>query len=157
MSRKGQKKKRAVSPDPKYNSIQIERFTTKLMERGKKNLARNIVYGALEVLEKESGQKAPEALDVVIRNASPQIEVKSKRVGGATYQVPVEVRGERRQTLAMRWLIESARVKKGKNMAEKLGQEFALAHKNQGDAISKKDSVHKQAEANKAFAHLARY
>lgn len=148
--------KRKVLPDPKYNSVRLAKFINNIMRDGKKSLAQRIVYDALEIVKQKTKKENPlEVFDQAIDNASPLLEVKSRRVGGANYQVPYEVRGERREALAMRWIIEAARKKKGKPMTEKLANEIIDASKNEGDAIKKKETVHKMAEANKAFAHLA--
>jgi len=148
--------KRKISPDPKYNSVRLAKFINNVMRDGKKSLAQRIVYDALEIIKQKTKKENPlEVFDQAIDNASPLLEVKSRRVGGANYQVPYEVRGERREALAMRWIIEAAKNKKGKPMSEKLAMEIIDASRNEGDAIRKKQTVHKMAEANKAFAHLA--
>ena len=148
--------KRKISPDPKYNSVRLAKFINNVMRDGKKSLAQRIVYDALEIIKQKTKKENPlEVFDQAIDNASPLLEVKSRRVGGANYQVPYEVRGERREALAMRWIIEAAINKKGKPMSEKLAMEIIDASRNEGDAIRKKQTVHKMAEANKAFAHLA--
>ena len=149
-------KKHIIQPDRMYNDLVVAQFTNKVMRDGKKTTAQRIVYGAFDII-KEKTQKEP--LDVfkqAIENASPLLEIKPKRIGGATYQVPVEVKGERKLTLAIRWIIEGARSKKGKPMAEKLSQELIDASNNAGSAIKKKADTHRMAEANKAFAHFAR-
>lgn len=149
------KKRKPVQPDAVYNSENVTRFINLLMYAGKKNAARAVVYGALDIL-KQKGEKTPEVvLETAIQNVGPTMEVRSRRVGGSNYQVPVEVRAERRRSLAMRWIKAAANAKKGKPMAEKLAEELLLAVNNQGDAIAKRDNVHKMAEANKAFAHFA--
>ena len=152
MSRKGSTPQRAVLPDPKHGSETIARFINMVMKSGKKSIAENIVYDAMDVI----GQKNPTSSELVqkaLDNVSPAVEVKSRRVGGATYQVPVEVRASRRMALAMRWLIESAR-KRGENtMARKLAAELMDASENRGGAIKKREETHRMAEANKAFAH----
>jgi small subunit ribosomal protein S7 len=149
------KKKRPVIKDAVYGSENVTRVINLLMERGKKNAARKIVYDAMDIL-KEKGEKNPEILlETAIQNIGPTMEVRSRRVGGSNYQVPVEVRPERRRSLAIRWLKVAAQSKKGKPMAVKLAEELLLAMQNQGDAIAKRDNVHKMAEANKAFAHFA--
>jgi len=147
--------KRAIEPDPKYQSVTIAKFINKIMERGKKTVARKIVYKAFDEVQAKTKQDPRDVFDLALKNVAPQVEVKSRRVGGANYQVPVEVRGDRRQALAMRWLIEAARSKKGRPMHQKLAEEFVLASKNEGDAIKKKQDVHRMAEANRAFAHFA--
>ncbi|RJO59544.1 30S ribosomal protein S7 [Candidatus Parcubacteria bacterium] len=147
--------KRKVRPDPRYQSQGLAKFINYVMERGKKSVAQKIVYGALEQVEKKTGKKPLDAFDLAIRNVSPVVEVKSRRVGGANYQVPVEVRGERKMALAFRWILEAARNKKGRPMNEKLANEIIAAINNEGDAIKKKQDVHRMAEANRAFAHFA--
>ena len=152
MSRKGNTPQRSVLPDPKHGSETIARFINMVMQSGTKSVAEKIVYGAMDVI----GEKSPNALEVVekaLGNISPAVEVKSRRVGGATYQVPVEVRTSRRMALAMRWLIESAR-KRGENtMTEKLAAELLDASNNRGTAVKKREDTHKMAEANRAFSH----
>jgi small subunit ribosomal protein S7 len=146
--------KREILPDPKYQNIVIAKFVNRLMSQGKKSTAQGVFYDAFEILAKQ--QKDPlQVFDEAIRNVSPIVEVKSKRIGGANYQVPREVRGERKLSLAIRWIIEAAKSKKGKPMAEKLAEELLLAAKNEGNAIKKKLDMHRMAEANKAFAHFA--
>jgi small subunit ribosomal protein S7 len=127
------------------------------MTRGKKSTAEQIVYGAFDLIQKRSEQDPLQVFDLAIKNLSPLLEVKSKRVGGANYQIPMPVRGERKLALALRWLLGAARAKKGKPMAEKLSVEILLASKNEGDAIKKKMDVQRMAEANRAFAHFAKY
>jgi small subunit ribosomal protein S7 len=149
------KKRKPTQPDAVYNSENVTRVINLLMYAGKKNASRAIVYGAMDIL-KEKGEKNPEILlETAIQNVGPTMEVRSRRVGGSNYQVPVEVRPERRRSLAIRWLKIAAQAKKGKPMAEKLAEELTLAVAGQGDAIAKRDNVHKMAEANKAFAHFA--
>ena len=152
MSRKGNTPQRSVLPDPKHGSETIARFINMVMQSGKKSVAEKIVYGAMDVI----GEKNPNALELVekaLGNVSPSVEVKSRRVGGATYQVPVEVRPARRQTLAMRWLIEAARARSEKSMAHRLAHELLDAAENRGTAVRKREDTHRMAEANKAFAH----
>ncbi|MFZ1987739.1 MAG: 30S ribosomal protein S7 [Minisyncoccia bacterium] len=148
------KKQRTWRPDLKYGSETLTRFINAVMWDGKKDTARAVVYDAMEKI-KESGADPLETFDTAIRNVSPLMEVRSRRVGGANYQVPREVPQQRRLALAFRWLINGARNKKGKPMAEKLADELLLAVKNEGDAIKKKDDMHRMAESNKAFAHFA--
>lgn len=146
--------KRDILPDPKYQNVLAAKFINRLMTGGKKSTAQRVFYGAFDILVKQ--QKDPlQIFDEAIKNVSPVLEVKSKRIGGANYQVPREVRGERRLTLAIRWMIQAARAKKGKPMAVKLADEFLAAAKNEGAAIKKKMDTHRMAEANKAFAHFA--
>ena len=148
--------KREINPDPKYNDILVTKFINNLMEGGKKSIAQKIFYNALESAAKNLKKDNPiEVLEEAIKNTSPLLEVKSRRVGGANYQVPYEVKGKRRKALAMRWIIRAARKKKGKSMALKLTQELADAYNNTGDAVKKKEDTHKAAEANRAFAHFA--
>jgi small subunit ribosomal protein S7 len=150
------KKKNPRRPDIKYGSEAVSRFINTVMWDGKKDTARKVVYDALELIQASEGNPDPlETFETAIRNVSPLMEVRSRRVGGANYQVPREVPQQRRVSLAYRWLINAARNKKGKPMAEKLATEILLAVKNEGDAIKKKDDMHRMAEANKAFAHFA--
>ncbi|WP_439447936.1 30S ribosomal protein S7 [Stenotrophomonas sp. ATs4] len=154
MSRKGNTPQRAVLPDPKHGSETIARFINMVMLSGKKSVAEKIVYGAMDVItEKNSSANAVELVQKALDNVAPAVEVKSRRVGGATYQVPVEVRSSRKMALAMRWLIDSAR-KRGENtMPKKLAAELIDASENRGGAIKKREETHRMAEANKAFAH----
>jgi len=148
-------KKTVLEPDFKFGSVIVSKFINHIMESGKKNAARKIIYGALDIASKKSKKEPLEILDAAINNVSPSLEVRSRRVGGANYQVPREVRPERKMTLAMRWLLQAATAKKGKPMAEKLAEELMLASKNEGAAVKKKEDTHKMAEANRAFAHFA--
>ncbi len=148
--------KREHNPDIKFNSVAVGRFVNYLMGNGKKSTAESVLYKTFEKVEKEMKQEPILVFDKAIENASPLLEVVSKRVGGANYQVPREVRPERKFFLACKWIIEAARAKKGKPMADKLAEEFMLAYKNEGAAIKKKQNVHRMAEANRAFAHFAR-
>ncbi len=148
------KKKNPRRPDPVYKSEAITRFINTVMQDGKKDTARKVVYDAMELLKKDD-KDALEVFETAIRNISPLMEVRSRRVGGANYQVPREVPQQRRVSLAYRWLITAARNKKGKPMAEKLAAEILAAVNNEGDAIKKKDEMHRMADANKAFAHFA--
>lgn len=149
------KNKHPRRPDSKYNSESVSRFINTVMWDGKKDTARTIVYDALEILAKDGETDALETFETAIRNVSPLMEVRSRRVGGANYQVPREVPQQRRVSLAYRWLINAARAKKGKPMAEKLADEIKLAVNNEGSAIKKKEDMHRMADANKAFAHFA--
>ena len=149
-------KKHIVAPDRVYNDTAVAHFTNKVMEKGKKTVAQSIVYGAFDIIKEKTKKNPLEIFKQAIENAAPILEIKPKRIGGATYQVPVEVRGDRRLTLATRWIIAGARAKKGKPMAEKLSQELIDAANNTGSAVKKKIDVHRMAEANKAFAHFAR-
>ncbi|MEK7655667.1 MAG: 30S ribosomal protein S7 [Patescibacteria group bacterium] len=148
--------KRKITNDPKYNSPVVAKFINNIMEKGKKSVARKIVYTALDSIEATSKKPAMELFNLALTNVSPLLEVKSKRVGGANYQIPMQVRADRRQQLAFRWIITAARSKKGKPMAEKLAAEFLAAAENLGDAVKKKQDVQRMAEANRAFAHFAR-
>ncbi|MEK7566576.1 MAG: 30S ribosomal protein S7 [Patescibacteria group bacterium] len=149
------KLKTTVEPDYRYGSVTLSKFINYIMSSGKKSVARSVVYEALDIAGKKAKKEPLAIFDEAIKNASPALEVRSRRVGGANYQVPREVRPERQVTLAMRWLIQAARSKKGKPMAEKLAEELVLASKNEGAAIKKKEDTHKMAEANRAFAHFA--
>lgn len=153
--RRGPIKKRIIEPDLKYSSTLVSRLINYIMQEGKKDIARKVVYGAMELAEKKLGKPALEIMEQAINNTGPQMELKSKRIGGANYQVPHEVKGERKVILAFRWLIEAAHNRKGKPMDQKLGEELIEAFNNQGSAVKKKLDTHKMAEANKAFAHFA--
>ena len=147
--------KRDIKPDYKHGSVLAAQFINKLMRDGEKNVAQNIFYRALDNIEKKEKKTGLEVFETAIKNVSPQLEVKSRRIGGANYQVPREVRGERKLALAMRWLILAARSGKGKPIDQKLAEEIILAAKNEGNAIRKKNDTHRMAEANKAFAHFS--
>ena len=150
------KNRKELSPDPIYNSQKVTKLVNYVMNDGKKEAARKIVFGALTLIkEKQKIENPPEVFDAALKNITPLMEVRSRRVGGANYQVPVEVRPDRRTALAFRWLIGAARGKKGKPMRVKLAEELIAASKNEGDAVKKRENVHKMAEANKAFAHFA--
>jgi small subunit ribosomal protein S7 len=156
MSRRSQAPKRMILPDPKYGSDLLAKFMNMIMNDGKKSVAERIIYGALDRIaekETETGDKALELLETALENIKPVVEVKSRRVGGATYQVPVEVRPARRQTLAMRWVIEAARKRSEKSMAHRLAHELMDAAASRGTAVKKKEDTHRMAEANKAFSH----
>tara|TARA_Y100000310_G_C20480762_1_gene714558 strand:- start:354 stop:818 length:465 start_codon:yes stop_codon:yes gene_type:complete len=148
-------KKREILPDPVYGSTVVAKFINNLMKGGKKVTARKVMYTALDIIKEKTKKEPVEVFEKALDNAGPQLEVKSKRVGGATYQVPREVKGERKITLATRWIIQAARSKKGKPMGEKLAQEFMDAASNTGTAVKKKENTHKMAEANRAFAHFS--
>lgn len=148
------KKRAPRTPDIEYKSDAIARFINTVMKDGKKDTARKVVYAALDIIKKTDVDPL-ETFETAIRNVSPLMEVRSRRVGGANYQVPREVPQQRRVSLSYRWLINAARAKKGKPMAEKLANEIIMAAKNEGEAIKKKDDMHRMAEANKAFAHFA--
>ena len=149
------KKRAVIDPDVRYSNVLVAKFINKIMEAGKKSVARKIVYSALELAEKQTKKPAIEVFEKAMENVSPTVELRSKRVGGANYQVPKEVRPERRTALAIRWIVESARAQKGKPMAARLAEEFVQAFNNAGGAIKKKQDVHRMAEANKAFAHFS--
>ena len=150
------KNRNIVTPDIKYSSLKLEKFINSLMWDGKKNTARAIVYGALDIVkEKEKIEDPMEIFENALKNAGPLVEVRSRRIGGANYQVPREVRNERRIALAYRWIIDSARARKGVKMEVALADEFIQASKGEGNAVKKKKDTHKMAESNKAFAHFA--
>lgn len=150
------KNKNTVAPDIMYNSQKLAKFINNIMLHGKKETARKAVYMAFDIIKEKTGNSNPlEVFDTAIKNAGPNVEVRSRRIGGANYQVPREVRPERRQALAMRWIIDAARGKKGAPIHTKLAEELILASKNEGIAIKKRDDTHKMAESNKAFAHFA--
>jgi len=153
MPRRYRPPRRSVSPDPKYQSEIIARFVNRLMKDGKKSTAQRVLYDAFDIIESRTKRNPVEVFEEALANVTPQIEVKPRRVGGATYQVPVEVRPSRREALAQRWLILNSRKRSGKSMAAKLAGELMDAAKNQGGAIRKRDETHKMAEANRAFAH----
>lgn len=147
--------KRIAEPDPIYQSELVTRFINHVMQRGKKTIAQKIVYGALTKAAAESKKEPFALLEEVVHNVAPVLEVKSRRIGGANYQVPIEVRGDRKHALAFRWIIEAAKKKRGIGMADALAGEFVAALKKEGDAMKKREDVHRMAEANRAFAHFA--
>ena len=149
-------KQKEIKPDLVYESIMVSKFINQVMKKGKKTIAQKVVYKALEIVKKETKEKPLEVFEKALENAAPLVEVKSRRIGGATYQVPKEVKGKRRLSLAMRWIIDAAKAKKGKPMEEKLAREIVQAFKDEGEAIRKKVNLHKMAEANRAFAHFSR-
>lgn len=153
MARRGQITRRLPSPDIKYSNVTVSKIINKLMQRGKKSTARGILYGALEIIETREGKPPVSVLEQAIKNASPLLMVKARRVGGATYQVPIEIDSERGAEIAIRWILQSARARKGKAMAERLATEITEASKEQGNTIKKREDTHKMAEANRAFAH----
>src|ERR1700749_1683891 len=153
MPRKGPVPKRPILPDPKFNSKVLSRFINKVMLQGKKSIAERICYSALEIIEQKSGRDPMDIFTQALGNAMPLVEVRPRRVGGATYQVPMEVRPDRRQAMAMRWLIGFARSGGGRSFEEKLASELLDAANNTGSTIKKREDTHKMAEANKAFAH----
>ncbi len=150
------KSKPQIAPDLKFNSVKVSKFTNYIMLAGKKTTARKIVYAMFEEIKEKTKSANPiEIFELALSNTAPNVEVRSKRVGGANYQVPVEVRPERRQALSMKWIIEAARGKKGAPMHKKLAEEIIAASKNEGEAVRKRENTLKMAEANKAFAHFA--
>lgn len=150
------KNRNIVKPDRVYNSDRLAKLINYVMWEGKKETARKVVYNALDLIKtKEKAEDPMEVLETALKNTAPQMEVRSRRVGGANYQVPVEVRGPRRTMLSMKWIINAARAKKGRPMAERLADEVILASKNEGEAVKKRENTHKMAEANKAFAHFS--
>ncbi len=153
--RRKRKFSREIEPDSKYGNAQVAKFINYVMKNGKKSTARGVVYRTFDVIEKTHKQDPMNVFDTAIKNVGPMLEIKSRRIGGATYQVPREVRGDRKLALAFRWILLAARGKKGKPMHEKLAEELILATKNEGSAIKKKLDTHRMAEANKAFAHFS--
>ncbi len=154
MARKKQIK-HIIQPDPVYSNVTVAKFINQVMRRGKKTIAQKIVYGAFNIIKEKTKKEPLEVFNAALQNTSPFLEVKPKRIGGATYQVPMEVKGDRKLTLAMRWTILAAKTKKGKPMREKLAEEIINAANNTGWAIKKKEDMHRMAEANRAFAHFA--
>ncbi|MDQ3855283.1 MAG: 30S ribosomal protein S7 [Chloroflexota bacterium] len=153
MPRRAKVQKREVLPDPRYGNRTIGRFINKVMYGGKKGTSERVVYGALEILANQTRRDPVEVFEQAMRNATPVLEVKPRRVGGSTYQVPVEIRGDRRQSLAMRWLIGAARNRSGRSMSERLAAELLDAANNVGTTVKRREDTHRMAEANKAFAH----
>jgi len=153
MPRRNRPSKRPILPDSKYQSPVVQEFINRMMHKGKKSVATGLMYASLSLVQTRLNREPLEVLEQAIKNVSPAVEVKPRRVGGANYQVPVEVPPERRMSLAMRWLLAAARTRPGKSMAEKLASEFMDAANNQGAAIKRREEVHKMAEANRAFAH----
>ncbi len=148
--------RRLIAPDPKFHNAEVSKFINYLMRRGKKTVAQRILYGAFDIMKEKTQREPVTVFEEAMRNVSPVVEVKSRRIGGGNYQIPIPVRGDRRFTLASRWMIEAAKSRKGKPMAQRLAEEFLDALNNQGIAIKKKIDVHRMAEANRAFAHFAR-
>ena len=153
MPRRARVIKRETPPDAKYHNVTLAMLINKIMKRGKKSTAESILYGALQIIEQQESKEPVSVLEQAIKNATPLLQVKPRRVGGATYQVPVEVQPDRALSLAMRWLLKSASIRAGKSMAEKLAAEIVDASKQQGATIKKREDTHKMAEANRAFAH----
>ena len=153
MPRRAKIVKREILPDGRYSSRTVTMFVNKLMERGKKSTALRLIYGAMDIVQEKTQKSAIEVFDAAIRNVSPAMEVKPRRVGGATYQVPIEVSGDRRTTLAIRWILSAARERAGQSFSDKLAAELIDAFNETGTAIRKRDETHKMAEANRAFSH----
>lgn len=149
--------KRKISPDLKYNSLTVARFINKIILRGQKETARKNVYRAFDIIKEKEGKEPLQVFETALKNAAPLLEISPRRIGGATYQVPIEVRADRRETLAMRWIINAARARKGAAFSLSLAQEIQDAAHNTGTAIKKREVLHKMADANKAFAHYARF
>lgn len=152
--RKTRAKRRPVTPDPKFNDVLVARFVNNLMQRGKKTLAYSIFYEAIDIVEKRSNENGLEVFKKALNNVTPQVEVRSRRVGGATYQIPQEIRPERKVSLAMKWMIGFARKRNEKSMANKLAAEILAAAKEEGATFKKKEDTHRMAEANKAYSHF---
>jgi small subunit ribosomal protein S7 len=153
MARRRKAERRRIPPDSRYQSIEVNLFINKVMLNGKKTTAQRIVYGALEQVENETRRPALEIFGQAVKNATPMVEVKARRVGGATYQVPQEVRPERRLTLGMRWIVAAARARQGRPMVARLAQELMEASRNQGPAVKRREDLYRMAEANRAFVH----
>jgi len=150
------KKKHELKPDLKYNSLRVEKLINSVMQDGKKSTARKVVYDAFAIIKEQGATENPvEIFDAALRNVSPAMEIRSRRVGGANYQVPREVRPERKQALAFRWILNAARSRKGMAMSKRLAEEILAASRNEGSAVKKREDTHKMAESNKAFAHFA--
>ena len=153
MPRRAKPERRELPPDPKFRSVLVMKFVSSLMKCGKRSLAESIFYRAVDLVETKTGQKGIEVFTQAVENVKPVIEVKSRRVGGATYQVPVEVRQDRRLTLAIKWIIQYARERSEKTMAEQLAGELIAASRSEGNAVKRREDTHRMAEANRAFAH----
>ena len=154
MSRRHSAEKREILPDPKFGNVVVTKFMNSIMYAGKKSVAEAIVYGALDIVENKTKQNPVGVFEQALDNVMPSIEVRSRRVGGATYQVPVEIRGDRRMSLGVRWLVQAARKRSGKSMSEKLAAEFVDAMNGLGAAVKRREDTHKMAEANRAFSHF---
>lgn len=152
--RRNRAERRMVIPDPRYNSETVAKFINNVMERGKKSLASRVVYSAFDIMEERAKRPAIEVFEEALKNATPLVEVKPRRVGGATYQIPVEISPSRRTALAMRWLIDSSRNRSGRDMAVRLANELLDASRNEGNTIKRREDTHRMAEANQAFAHF---
>lgn len=157
MSRRARVFHKDSTPDPKFQNVAVARLINHLMTRGKKNASRTVVYDAFEIIAEKSKKDPLEVFDQAVANVGPSLEVKGRRIGGANYQIPYEVKGGRKETLAHRWLIEAARSRRGQPMGEALAAEMMEAAQNQGAAVKKREDIHKMAEANRAFAHFARH
>ncbi len=155
--RRKQAEKRIPTPDPIYGDVTVAKFIAAVMRDGKKSVAQGLVYGAFDLIEERTSEPGVEVFRKAVTNAAPLVEVRSRRVGGATYQVPIEVRPERRTSLAFRWLLQYARQRADKSMANRLAAELIAASRGEGGAVKKKDDTHRMAEANKAFSHFARF
>lgn len=151
--RRSKPEPREVAPDVRYNSVPVSFFIHRIMKRGKKSLATTIMYDAMDIVKEKTGKAPVEVMEVALKNVGPVMEVKPRRVGGATYQVPMEVASDRRMTLAMRWILDAATGRTGNSYAEKLAAELIEASNNQGSAVRKREETHKMAEANRAFSH----
>jgi small subunit ribosomal protein S7 len=154
MPRRNRPERRDVIPDPRYNSKVVAKFINNVMERGKKSVALSIVYDAMDLIAQRTNRPAMEVFEEALKNATPLVEVKPRRVGGATYQVPMEIRIDRRQALAMRWLIMNSRSRSGRNMAQRLAAELMDTARGEGATVRRREEVHRMAEANQAFAHF---
>jgi len=154
MSRRKRAEERSVLPDPKYNRVLVTKFVNRLMQKGKRSVAENILYSAIDIIEQRTKKNGLEIFERAMENVKPILEVRSRRVGGATYQVPMEVRPNRKLALAIRWIIGFSKARSGKSMAEKLADELIAASNKEGSSIKKREDTHKMAEANKAFAHF---
>jgi len=155
MPRRKRKFKREITADSRYNSTAVAKFINQVMRKGKKSTAEKVVYQAFDLIKKKTKKESTEIFDEALKNVAPVLEVKSKRIGGANYQIPIEVRTPRKTTLAMRWIIEVARFQKGRSMSEKLAVELIAASKGEGEAMKKRENIQRMAEANRAFAHFA--
>ena len=155
MARRKKIKKRIIAPDLIYDNVVVAKLINYIMRKGKKSVARKIVYGAFDILKEKTKKDPIEVFEAAIRNTSPALEVKARRIGGATYQIPREVRGERKIALAMRWIIKASKSKKGKPMKDRLAEELLNAANNTGWAVKRKEDTHRMAEANRAFAHFS--
>lgn len=149
--------KRVIAPDARYKNVVVAKFINYVMRGGKKSVAEHVVYTAFDIMTEKTKRDPLEVFDTAIKNVAPMLEVRSRRIGGGNYQIPYPVHGERKYSLAFRWIIKAARFQKGRPMAEKLAEEFMAAAQKQGEAMKKKQDVHRMAEANRAFAHFARF